>query len=392
MASRASRTVLNEWWWTVDRFLVAALVTVLLIGIVLLLAASPAVAERIGASDMFHFVNKQAVFIGPAIAILIGASFLHPRNIRRLALLVFALSVGLVIATLLFGSEINGARRWILGLQPSEFLKPAFVILTAWLFSEGTLRRDVPCNSLAVGLLGVSAGLLVLQPDFGQTMLIALVWGALFFMAGLHWLWMLGLGGSGIVGILAAYATIPHVRGRIDRFLNPEGADTFQVDTAMEAFVGGGWLGKGPGEGTVKRIIPDSHTDFIMAVTAEEFGLIFCIGLVALFTFIVLRAFWHAFRIEDPFCRFATAGLTMLFGLQSSINLMVNLHMMPAKGMTLPFVSYGGSSLISMAYAMGMVLALTRRRPLANARSWILQDRILQDERDHPPLNAGARA
>jgi cell division protein FtsW len=219
--------------------------------------------------------------------------------------------------------------------------------------------------------------LLVMQPDIGQTMLIAIVWCALFFMAGLHWFWVLGLGGAGAAGIMAAYMFVPHVTGRIDRFLNPEGADTFQVDTAMESFLGGGWLGKGPGEGTVKRILPDSHTDFIMAVTAEEFGILFCMAVVLIFAVIVLRGLWHALRLEDPFCRFATAGLTLLFGLQSSINLMVNLHMMPAKGMTLPFVSYGGSSLIAVAYGMGMVLALTRRRPRSDviARAWSFRDK-----------------
>jgi cell division protein FtsW len=377
MASRAQRTTVNEWWWTVDRLLLAALLGLLLIGVVLLLAASPAVAERIGIQNMFHFVNRQALFIVPGLAVMIGVSFLSPRSIRRLALVVFGISIALVVATLLFGAEIKGSRRWIFGIQPSEFLKPSFVVLAAWLFSESVKRRDVPGNILAILLLVSSISLLIMQPDVGQTMLISIVWCALFFMAGLHWFWVLGLGGAGASGIVAAYFLIPHVTARIDKFLNPEGADTFQVDTAMESFLGGGWLGKGPGEGTVKRILPDSHTDFIMAVTAEEFGILFCMGLVLLFAFIVLRGLWHALKLEDPFCRFATAGLTLLFGLQSSINLMVNLHMMPAKGMTLPFVSYGGSSLVAVAYAMGMVLALTRRRPRTDviASTWRFAER-----------------
>jgi cell division protein FtsW len=377
MASRAQRSTFNEWWWTVDRLLLAALLALALTGIVLLLAASPAVAERIGIQNMFHFVNRQAFFLVPALAVLVGVSFLSPHNIRRMALLVFAVSVLLVIATLMFGAEVKGSRRWVFGIQPSEFLKPSFVVLAAWLFSESVKRPDVPGNILAMLLLVGSVALLIMQPDFGQTMLIAIVWGALFFMAGLHWFWVFGLGGAGVAGIVAAYYLIPHVTARIDKFLNPEGADTFQVDTAMESFLGGGWLGKGPGEGTVKRILPDSHTDFIMAVTAEEFGILFCMVLVLLFAFIVLRGLRHGYRLEDPFCRFATVGLTLLFGLQSSINLMVNLHMMPAKGMTLPFVSYGGSSLIAVAYAMGMVLALTRRRPRSDviARAWDFQTR-----------------
>jgi cell division protein FtsW len=377
MASRAQRSTFNEWWWTVDRLMLAALSGLMFTGIILLLAASPAVAERIGIQNLFHFVNRQALFLVPAFAVMIGVSFLSPRSIRRVALVTFGVSMLLVLATLLFGAEVKGSRRWIFGIQPSEFLKPSFVILAAWLFSESVKRRDVPGNILSMLLLVSAVIPLVMQPDFGQTMLIAIVWCALFFMAGLHWFWVLGLGGAGAAGIMAAYMFIPHVTGRIDRFLNPEGADTFQVDTAMESFLGGGWLGKGPGEGTVKRILPDSHTDFIMAVTAEEFGILFCMAMVLIFAFVVLRGLWHALRLEDPFCRFATAGLTLLFGLQSSINLMVNLHMMPAKGMTLPFVSYGGSSLIAVAYGMGMVLALTRRRPRSDviARAWNFRDK-----------------
>jgi cell division protein FtsW len=372
MASRVQRSAFNEWWWTVDRVLLGALVTLMLVGVVLLLAASPAVAERIGIDNMFHFVNRQAFFLVPAMAVMLGVSFMSPRAIRRFALSMFVASAALVVCTLLFGVEVKGSRRWILGLQPSEFLKPAFVVLTAWLFSEGIKRRDVPGNWLACLLLALSAGLLILQPDFGQTMLLSIVWGALFFLAGLHLFWVLGLAGLGAGGIFAAYLFIPHVTNRINKFLNPEGSDTFQVDTAMESFVGGGWFGKGPGEGTVKRILPDSHTDFIMAVTAEEFGIVFCMVIVMLFGFIVIRGLWHALKLEDPFCRFATAGLTLLFGLQSTINIMVTLHMMPAKGMTLPFVSYGGSSLLAVAYSMGMVLALTRRRPRSDvmARTW----------------------
>jgi cell division protein FtsW len=365
MASRVQRSAFNEWWWTVDRVLLGALVTLMLVGVVLLLAASPAVAERIGIDNMFHFVNRQAFFLVPAMAVMLGVSFMSPRAIRRLALCMFFASAALVVCTLLFGVEVKGSRRWILGVQPSEFLKPAFVVLTAWLFSEGIKRRDVPGNFLACLLLALCAGLLILQPDFGQTMLLSIVWGALFFLAGLHLFWVLGLAGLGAGGIFAAYLFIPHVTHRINKFLNPESADTFQVDTAMESFVGGGWFGKGPGEGTVKRILPDAHTDFIFAVTAEEFGVIVCIGLVALFAFIVLRGLTLAYRNEDTFCRLAVTGLVLMFGLQAAINMMVNVQLMPAKGMTLPFISYGGSSLFSLALGMGFLIALTRRRPRA---------------------------
>jgi cell division protein FtsW len=275
--------------------------------------------------------------------------------------------MALVVAALMFGVEVKGARRWIFGVQPSEFVKPAFVILAAWAFSEGARRRDVPGNFLAVLLLPLTIVPLILQPDFGQTMLISIVWAALFFMAGLHWFWVAGIGGIGATGVMLAYQFVPHVRVRIERFIDPGNgpgaSDTFQVDTAMESFISGGWFGKGPGEGTFKRVLPDSHTDFIFAVTGEEFGVIACLLIVSLFAFIVLRGLLGASRNEDSFCRFAAAGLIMLFGIQSSINMAVNLHLMPAKGMTLPFISYGGSSLISLALGMGFLLAVTRKRP-----------------------------
>ena len=368
MISRAERTTFGEWWWTVDRLLLSALFGLMLAGIVLSLAASPAVAHRIGL-DTFHFVNRQVFFLIPATAVLIGTSFLSPYWIRRLAFVAFLGALVLVVATLFIGAEIKGARRWLnfagIGLQPSEFLKPAFVVLAAWLFAESAKRPEMPANLLAMLLLGATVTPLVLQPDVGQTSLITAVWAALFFMAGMRWLWVFGLAGVGAAGIVGAYFTFPHVRRRIDKFMEPGTADTFQVDVALDAFQQGGWFGKGPGEGTVKRIIPDSHTDFIFAVAAEEFGAILCLVIIALFAFVVLRSLSHAYRDEDPFCRFAVAGLAMLFGLQSCINLMVNLHLIPTKGMTLPFVSYGGSSLIALAFGMGMLIALTRRRPRA---------------------------
>jgi cell division protein FtsW len=284
-------------------------------------------------------------------------------------LVVFILSLVLVVATIAFGSEVKGARRWIVilgvNLQPSEFLKPAFVILISWLFAESARRPDMPTNTVALGLLLLSVIALVLQPDFGQTMLISLVWGALFFLAGMRMVWVIGLGGAAALGLAGAYATIPHVAQRIRRFLDPSSGDTFNIDQALESFLRGGWFGRGPGEGTVKRILPESHTDFVFAVAAEEFGIVLCLVLVALFAFIVLRALRRALRTEDPFARFAAAGLAILFGLQSAINMAVNVHLIPAKGMTLPFISYGGSSMISLAYGMGMLLALTRERPRA---------------------------
>jgi cell division protein FtsW len=203
----------------------------------------------------------------------------------------------------------------------------------------------------------------VLQPDFGQTMLVVMVWGALFFMAGMRMIWVAGLAGTAALGLATAYLFVPHVTKRINRFMDPAAGDNYQVDNAVESFIRGGWFGRGPGEGTVKRILPDSHADFVFAVAAEEFGVVLCLALVALFCFVVIRALQHAFEDRDPFTRFASAGLAILFGTQSAINMAVNLHLIPAKGMTLPFISYGGSSMIAMAYGMGMLLALTRERP-----------------------------
>src|SRR6201988_4712401 len=304
MVSRTERTTFAAWWWTVDKLMLAALATLMLAGIVLSLAASPPVAARLGL-EPFYFVNRHILFLIPAIAVLVAISMPPPR-------------------------------------PP---------------------RPEMPANTIALGLLAVVVCGLVLQPDFGQTMLILAVWGALFFLAGMRMIWVVGLGAAAIVGLTGAYFTVPHVARRIKRFIDPASGDTFNIDQAVESFVRGGWFGRGPGEGTVKRILPESHTDFVFAVAAEEFGIALCLVLLLLFAFIVLRALLHALRNHDPFGRFATAGLAILFGLQSAINMAVNAHLIPAKGMTLPFVSYGGSSMISLAWGMGMLLALTRERP-----------------------------
>ena len=371
MFARTDRGPLATWWWTVDKPMLAAIIALMFGGLVLSLAGSPPVADKLGL-DPFHFVWRHAVFLAAALCVLLATSLLDRRTIRRVAMGVFVVGVLLMVATLFAGFEIKGARRWLnvgaFALQPSEFVKPAFAVIIAWLFSEADRRPDMPAHIIAVGLVGLVVGLLVLQPDFGQTMLIVLVWGAVFFAAGMSWSWIVGLGGLGVGGIFLAYTAVPHVRSRIERFLNPENHDTYQTDTAIEAFLRGGWLGQGPGEGTVKRALPDSHTDFVFAVAAEEFGIIVCLIIVALFSFIVLRGLMRAMNEDDDFARLAVTGLVALFGIQSMINMAVNLSLMPAKGMTLPFISYGGSSLLSLAYGMGMVLALTRRRPHGEAR------------------------
>ena len=365
VASRLDTSPVATWWWTIDRWFLAAFLSLMGLGIVLSFAASPAVALRIGL-DPFHFATRQIVFTVLALGAMLAVSFLDARQIRRMAILMLAVMLVLMVAVLYIGIEVKGARRWVslagMSIQPSEFLKPAFVVICAWLFSEQKRQHDIPGNVLAMILLGLVLALLVAQPDLGQTMLVTGTWGVMFFMAGLSWLWIVVLGAAGVGGIFAAYSVFPHVALRIDKFLTGEG-DTFQVDMGKEALINGGWFGVGPGEGTFKRVIPDSHADFVFAVAGEEYGLIMCFFIMAIFAFIVLRGLNTALKEHDDFTRYAIGGLVTVFGLQSMINMCVNLQLMPAKGMTLPFISYGGSSQIAIAISMGMVLALTRRKP-----------------------------
>ena len=366
MISRAEKSFFADWWWTVDRWLLSAILAMMVLGLVIAMAASPPEAERLNL-PIFFFVHKHVQWLIPSSLAMIAVSMISPRWVRRSSLLLFIAAMGLIVLALMFGQEVKGSRRWIFGVQPSEFVKCAFVVLAAWAFAEGGRRKDVPGNLLAILILPATIIPLILQPDIGQTMLVSMVWAALFFMAGVHWFWVFGLGGAGMGGLFLAYKFLPHVRGRILAFLEPASAggatNSFQVETALDSFTTGGWLGKGPGEGVIKRILPDSHTDFAFAVAGEEFGIIACLCLAGLFAFIVLRGLLLASRNEDPFCRFAAAGLVILFGIQSCINIAVNLHLIPAKGMTLPFISYGGSSMLAMAIGMGFLLAVTRQRP-----------------------------
>ncbi|GGD92317.1 cell division protein FtsW [Aureimonas endophytica] len=379
MAGRAERGIVADWWRSIDRWFLAAFICLMVGGFVLSFAASPPVAEKIGL-EPFHFVKRHALFLIPAMTVMIGTSMLSARGIRRLSLFLFGSSLVLMVLALFFGMEVKGARRWVefgpLTIQPSEFMKPAFVVICAWLFAERARKKEIPGNLFAMILLLVVCSLLVAQPDLGQTMLTAGTWGGLFFMAGLPWLWIVVLGGLGVGGFCAAYLVFPHVASRIDRFTTGEG-DTFQVETAYQAILRGGWFGQGPGEGTVKRILPDSHTDFAFSVIAEEFGIITCMALASIFCFIVVRGLSVALAQRDYFSRLAISGLVLLFGLQSIINMAVNLQLMPAKGMTLPFISYGGSSMTAIAISAGFILALTRRKPENSSRTAELMARTL---------------
>jgi cell division protein FtsW len=362
---RTDTSTLGRWWWTVDRWTIAALLTLIAVGALLTMAASPAVAERIGAQS-FHFVRRQFMFLAPAVAVMIAVSLLAPRQVRRLAVLGFLGAVVVLIAVLLFGAEVKGARRWLtiagISIQPSEFVKPCFAVVAAWMFSEARLTVGFPGKAIACGLYALVATLLLLQPDVGQTMIISAIWGTQFFLAGLPMLLVAGLGAFAVFGGFGAYFMFSHVHARVDRFLSPDGADSYQVATALNAFRNGGLFGRGPGEGRVKLVLPDAHTDFILAVGGEEFGLLLCLLVVALFAFIVLRGFSRILKEDNLFVVLATAGLLVQFGLQSIINMASTLRLMPTKGMTLPFISYGGSSMLALALGMGMVLALTRKR------------------------------
>ena len=367
-SSRIDRSPIAEWWRTVDRWFLAAFLLLMGLGLVLSFAASPAVAERIGNGnvDPMHFVERHFFFLFPAIFTLVAVSFMPAIWIRRIAVLLFAVFVVLLFLTLFFGTEIKGSTRWLsiagISIQPSEFLKPTFVVLCAWMFSIRETKPNIPGNFFGILAFAVVAVILLLQPDLGQTMLIGATWGVMFFMAGLSMIWIFALIGIAVGGGFLAYMTFDHVTQRIDKFLTGKG-DNMQVETAIQAIQNGGWLGRGPGEGTEKWRLPDSHTDFVFAVAGEEFGIIVCALIALVFAFIVLRSLSFSFGEEDGFKRLAVAGLGANFGFQALINMAVNLHLMPPKGMTLPFISYGGSSLTAVALGMGMMLALSRKKP-----------------------------
>jgi len=364
MISRAHRSPISDWWWTVDRPMVSLVAVLLLTGCVLSFAASPPVAERLGL-DPLHFVWRHAFYAPVALALTIGLSFLTPRQVRRTALILVLVCLILMVAVLFIGQEIKGSRRWLflagMSIQPSELMKPAFIVITAWLFAEGSRRPDVPGKMLAVALLLITAALLVAEPDLGQTILFVTVWAALYFLAGANPLIFAGLGGVAVAGLFSAYYVFPHVAGRINRFFDPDSGDNFQIMTALQSFERGGWSGTGPGEGIMKRVLPDSHTDFVFAVVGEEFGVLVCLLIVVLFSVLVGRGMIQALRRNSAFERMAIAGLSTQIGIQAFINMGVNLHLLPAKGMTLPFISYGGSALLSSAMTMGFLLALSRR-------------------------------
>jgi cell division protein FtsW len=363
--SRADTSLLGRWWWTVDRWTLLAVATLIGLGYVMMLAASPAVAERIRQSrDIFIF--KQVFFLGLAGAVVVVVSLLSPRGVRRVALAGCLAALVLTALTLVMGVEIKGARRWIalpgLSLQPSEFLKPCFAVVAAWLIAEGRRSPRFPGMAVAFGVFAAIALLLKSQPDVGMLAVISGVFFIQLFVGGMNILFvglgLLGMGGAA----MAAYTFFPHVQSRVARFLDPSQGDNYQVQRALEAFGNGGLLGRGPGEGRVKDVLPDAHADTVFAVVGEEFGMILCLVIVALFAFIVLRGLLRLLAETDPYVILAASGLVASFGLQAFVNMASTLHLIPTKGMTLPFISYGGSSVLAVALGIGMLLALTRKR------------------------------
>ncbi len=364
--SRTDTSIVGRWWWTVDRLLLSAFLALAFFGILLVATASPAVAERIGLSS-FHFVNKHLSFLFLSLSVMIVTSMLPEKIIRRLCLVGFLGSCLAMILVIFIGSEIKGAQRWLdfgfFSIQPSEFMKPCFAVVAAWLLArklQGFGDRNF--HILAVFFVLVIT-LLLRQPDIGMTVLTTGMIGAEVFMAGFPLFWTLVLAAIGIGGIALAYFVFPHVTSRIDRFLNPASGDTFQIEKSLESFSHGGFFGVGPGEGTIKMLLPDAHADFIFAVSGEEMGLIWTTLLIGLYVFIIWRSITRVLQNKELFNVLAVSGLVSVFAFQAIIHMCSSLHMIPTKGMTLPLASYGGSSMIAMGVLTGLILALTKKQP-----------------------------
>ncbi len=375
--ARSDRSPLGVWWWTTDHILLGATATLIAMGVLLAFANSPAAAERLNMHDPFHFAVRQSLFAAGAAALLLWVSTLSPRAVRRTAFFIYLGAIAIMIALPLMGHHAKGATRWLefggFSLQPSEFMKPTLIVLAAWMFAEGQKGQGVPGVSIAFFLYGLSVALLLLQPDVGQTVLITLAFGACFFMAGVPWAWIMGLSVFASGGAVALYLAFDHVSSRVNGFLSHDQAaghaDPNQIKHALEAIAAGGWFGQGPGEAILKRTIPDVQTDFAYAGGAEEYGLLFSLLLIGLFAVVVLRGLYKSMKLSDPFDQVAAGGLFVILGQQVFINIAMELKMIPTKGMTLPFISYGGSSMLAMGLTLGMALALTRKRPGAYALS-----------------------
>jgi cell division protein FtsW len=371
--ARSDRTRLGLWWWTTDRWLLGAAAALIALGVLLQFGTSPAAAYRLGIAWPFHFAVRQCIFAAAGAAVMLAASMLSPRGVRRTAFFVYLVAIAAMFALPILGHAAKGATRWVeisgFTLQPSEFMKPALIVLIAWMFAEGQKGEGVPGVTVAFALYGAAVALLLMEPDIGQTVLITAAFGAAFWMAGVPMSWIGVLGGMALCGLGSTYFLFQHVATRVDGFFSHEKTDTQQVHRAAEAIAAGGGFGRGPGEGVMRLHIPDMHTDFAYSAAAEEYGLWLSLTLIALFTLLVVRGLYKAMKLSDPFEQVAAAGLFVLVGMQAFINVAVNLDLVPTKGMTLPFISYGGSSMLAMGRTLGLAMALTRRRPGAYSAS-----------------------
>ena len=364
---RDGEPILPKWWRTLDRWALSCILMLFGVGMLLGLAASPPLAEKNG-FEPFHYVQRQAVFGGMAMIAMLLTSMMSPTLVRRLAVVGF---IGAFIALALlpvFGTDFGkGATRWyslgFASVQPSEFLKPGFVVVAAWMMAASLELNGPPGKAWSFGLCISIVLMLALQPDFGQACLVLFGWGVMYFVAGAPIVLLVGMAGLVVVAGTVAYANSEHFARRIDGFLSVDVDPTTQLGYATNAIREGGLFGVGVGEGEVKWSLPDAHTDFIIAVAAEEYGLILVLCIIALYASVVVRSLLHLVRERDPFIRLAGTGLATMFGVQAMINMGVAVRLLPAKGMTLPFVSYGGSSVIASGIALGMLLAFTRSRP-----------------------------
>lgn len=367
--ARTDNSVLTQWWWSVDRWLFLGISILVAVGIMLVMAASPPVAERIGL-DSFYFVKRHLVYVAGFFVVMVGVSQLSQQSLRRAALLLYLGTLVLLVLTPFIGNEIKGAKRWVslggFSIQPSEFMKPALVVMTAWMLSEKKKNVDVPGNIFAIIFYSFAVGLLLLQPDMGMVFLMTAIFFAQFFLAGLPLFLIVIASATGIVGMVSAYFLFPHVQTRVDRFLTPSTEDRFseryQITQSLEAFSSGGFWGLGPGEGIVKKHLPDAHADFIFSVAAEEYGAFLCLIIALLFGFFVIRSILKVMQEQNLFILLAVSGLALEIGIQATINMASTLDLIPTKGMTLPFMSFGGSSILSIAISCGFILALTRRQ------------------------------
>ena len=385
MLDRTDRSLIGIWWWTVDRWLLASAFLLMVTGLLLVMAASPPVASRIGLSEQ-HFVWRQLIYLAPSIGIMLGFSLLTARSIRIIAIIGLIGILGLMIATLAIGPEVKGATRWIslglFSLQPSEFAKPLFAVVCAWLLGLWREGEHFPGWIWASGIAAILVTILVLQPDIGMTSVVVLTWGFLMFLAGMPLLLVLAAVAMAPLALLAAYLYLPHVTLRIQKFID---GGTMQTERSIQSFIDGGLFGVGPGDGRVKLHLPDAHADFIFSVAAEEYGLLACLFLIGVYAFFVLRSFSRSVSAEGMFTLLAASGLTMQFGVQAAIHMASSVDLIPTKGMTLPFISYGGSSLMASGLTVGIILALTRTKNATSPSSYGLRSNISDARFDASP-------